>query len=1136
MENIPAFGSYNPGQASSNLQGDVSNLAPLATHYSGAQSGVDIGYTPPKSTGPQGIGKVFSFFGAVGKDIGHLSEAAAGWAGRQLGSMAIAPIHLGEGLSRSLVLDDIDLNSIDTQNKEFSDKLDNLHDQFKSGIISADEYKKQLNQYNKEINDLSHQASTLNSAIGADYEQTKKASVDTALDLVTILTGGFGKAAATSATGIPLEAKTAGEVIGGQALKPFMQPVEDLVNKFASNPLAMKKLTTQAAIHIQQATAEVIATGERMTAGQIARASVANLALKYPITYGMFEPSAQQFYSELDNKKYGDAVQTLAYNSAIILAGGTLGYAFKETGKVAGGISARTFGKTQFFDELSKYYQGNFRQAASELAAGMKAGDREEFIKNLSAWEATSVHATGGDVVAAARRVSDGQMYQYGFNTSEMEAKDEIMRAVNHMKWQREVDEWGKLNGKQATVGRVDARNLNDISASVSPGASKDDRLQAWEAWKSRNPQLAAANSSSLDQQIKGIIARHEDAASLDQAIRNIKAQFELKGFPSTKAAQMAKDGYIAIKPVDLEAPFREGSGVLKSASATGADFWMKAVKPVPILSHLGSMLTAAGLSPNASTQRVYQVFNDYFAKNLSESGLADLKIAGESEHQASDTIIKQLSNYIHNQTRSGLLNRTPITDLRQMTVKDIMTATGKTESEAKLIERAIAVAHVQVPLAIKGLGEKMVDALYWSRPTALTTRRYLRLQGALRFAINPFFQYLRVIPKNEILSEAKGGGYINSIFAGRLGELKTTRTELRKSGFFSTAPGSLGNVVSGEATDATGTGIIYTTKKLLPTQEKSIAGLVDAQARKLGMTSEEYIKAYPDKVGDTIQSIVAYSKQSNFLNSPLARTLNIAIFPFRFDTKVVMALSHKLADSGLLTRVAFMKGLFDAHDFLTSPEGKAWYQQNAEVIGLMKYITPIGSLNEVFNSLLPGKDHSIGNFGELGGLPFGWIPQILDAEGLTHFNQPGADPKTGAIYKDYIPVTARGQLATAIQDFLSSLFSYPGATVGLPSKTSITLGASRFLTESKQSDFNAVTPQASAEQKAYQTAIGSNPQQPPAFNAAPVNPVNIPTLPTRANQPLPRNGSASGTRKKKADFRPSLLPGQTVLGAAPGQ
>ena len=114
-------------------------------------------------------------------------------------------------------------------------------------------------------------------------------------------------------------------------------------------------------------------------------------------------------------------------------------------------------------------------------------------------------------------------------------------------------------------------------------------------------------------------------------------------------------------------------------------------------------------------------------------------------------------------------------------------------------------------------------------------------------------------------------------------------------------------------------------------------------------MSAEDYLKQYPHQSADTIQAIAEYSKKSNFINSPLARTLNVAIFPFRFDTKVATILTKSLGRQPLLTQVAVINGMMKAHTWLNSPEGNAWYAQNKEAISVFKYITPLASLRRCF-------------------------------------------------------------------------------------------------------------------------------------------------------------------------------------------
>jgi hypothetical protein len=192
----------------------------------------------------------------------------------------------------------------------------------------------------------------------------------------------------------------------------------------------------------------------------------------------------------------------------------------------------------------------------------------------------------------------------------------------------------------------------------------------------------------------------------------------------------------------------------------------------------------------------------------------------------------------------------------------------------------------------------------------------------------------------------------------------------------------------------------------------------------------------------------------------------------------------------------------------------------------------------DVFESLMPGHDHSLGNFGELGGLPFGWIPQLLDAEGLTHFNQPAMDAKTGKMFPTYIPATAKGQLATAVQDLIGQLFSYPGAEIGLPSKSSITRNAALGITgATKATDLQLTTPQPNAQQAADAQSLGgiANTPQPTNTSAKPTGNQTINPSSATADIQGKVSSRTKTKAKKKSDFTPELLPGQTTIGQIPG-
>lgn len=1193
--------------------------------------------TPSTSGAPTGgaLQQFEHFLGGLGSEVGHLATGAADWVGKMAVNMATAPIRFGTAIGHGFT-DNLELNSINSQSQQINGRIQTLHNQYKSGQISTKQYTLGLKEISGDAQGLSKMSGAVANRASFDQKASVQSGIDTASALVTIMTAGLGAAPSVSIKmgegGVSLLAdsstQTAAQWMMGKVAEPLLVPTSNFISKVAGDSRLFQALDSATQSALQHTTGEVIANaGEKMTAGQIAQATVSNLALKYPLQYWYLSGTGTQVYNELDNQKYGDAVRTLAFNAALTLTGGPIGHALSGL-KIAGkAISERVFGQTSFWDELSHFYgnqetDGYSRAISDALGKIEDPQAQKEFIKNLAAVEATNVHAVGGDVAGAAARVAKGMQSAYSFDLSSVTHTQGLDDMVNWAKNARIVSETArKLGLGNLAVGRVDARDLNSIATYLGDSKDSGDAISRWQSLKQQMPNQAWANNDNFDRQITDLIQKHSDNLDgLPASIRDIKAQFAVPGFPEDIAKSMAKDGYFPIKPKNLEAPFTEGESRIVTSTVSGAnsDFFVKAVQPLPILGSVGTLLTHLGLSPNNATERTYEYFTDAMSRRLEESGyglqlqqeqlakqaevaakaaqkatpkvqesltggfskdeLDFMKKQGitpethpemftkgnvhgevqagagvgagttelsqeaaapisEASVQSSDDIIKKLSNYANER-------KLPVSDMRMLTTKDIQEALNTSARNAKEIQDAIVQAHLDVPLALRGMGDRAVDWTYKGAPGAVA-RRYYRIQGALRFSFNPFFQYLRVIPKTEILSESHGGGYLSSIFAGRAGQINQIRDGLRVEGFLHEVGqgGFLGNTDAGEATEATGLSKNLN-KKLLPMQERSIAGMIDAQAQRMGMNWQDYIHAFPHETADTIQGVAQYSKRANYLNSPLARTLNIAIFPSRFDTKVVQAMANGLARTSTLTQAAVVSGMMKAHAWLNSPEGQAWYSQNSLAIGLFNYITPLASMAEVISSLMPGHDHSLGNFGELGGLPFGWIPQVLDAEGLTHFNQPGVDARTGQTIPKYIPTTLKGQAAVAIQDFLGSLFSYPGATAGLPSKTSITRNAALGIVGgSKTKDMQLITPSLSADQQHYQSTIqsanGTTPQTvqgPPIANQPSGNTFepSTATAPDLA-QALRDKEAAAAAKKasklKKADIMPVPAPGQSALG-----
>src|SRR5258707_7853825 len=121
------------GGSAANLSNDVSGLAPLATSWHGANTGVNVAqnvtsaYTPA----PSALSKFTTFLGGIGNSLGGMAIGAAGWLKDNSIQMAEAPIKFGADISHTTI-DQFELSDVQYKNNFYSKQQDALTAQFKS--------------------------------------------------------------------------------------------------------------------------------------------------------------------------------------------------------------------------------------------------------------------------------------------------------------------------------------------------------------------------------------------------------------------------------------------------------------------------------------------------------------------------------------------------------------------------------------------------------------------------------------------------------------------------------------------------------------------------------------------------------------------------------------------------------------------------------------------------------------------------------------------------------------------------------------------------------------------------------------------------------------------------------------------
>jgi len=386
-------------------------------------------------------------------------------------------------------------------------------------------------------------------------------------------------------------------------------------------------------------------------------------------------------------------------------------------------------------------------------------------------------------------------------------------------------------------------------------------------------------------------------------------------------------------------------------------------------------------------------------------------------------------------------------TDMRQLSVVEIKGILGVSHDVAKEVQRSIIQAHLDVPIHIRGAGDKLVDHAMRNP----LQRYYMRAQGALRYSWNPFFMTQEIVETKILASLALGPeATAMSVMrrlkpgsAAQIDDVVKKMTEYRM----------LDPTRYGEA--ATNVVLGKVSANIRMTQKRDLASLVISIGERLGVDDiDTLLTKHSDEIIGIIRPIVQYPERG-IINSNFARTMNIMVFPSRYNVKVTGLAIKALAQQRPAVQGAIVRGLIDFNGWLKSDVGLAWQQDYAAEIAVFKWLTPVNSLDWTMKRL-SGEGNSMSDVGLVGGLPFGVWTQILSNQGIIDTQTPYVNPKTGDIYDKRIPSSMQGRVAMAITDMLASTFTYPGRTLGLPGKSQLTREVAYRATGASWEDFTS--------------------------------------------------------------------------------
>lgn len=892
---------------------------------------------------------------------------------------------------------------------------------YKAGRMTKDNYSKSLKSLGAGYSGLSKDATKL----VKESDPTKMASdvVWTAINALTLGTGLIVKQGG----------KTAAEVAVKEGLfNGGVKAVENLITKVPG----ARELVERNAAKVTTREAQKLA-GESTEAylARTGKAVVVGLLIKRPIFYQTNVGLAQDTYKHILDGQYDEATKSAAWIGAQMIGGGPIGWFMNQGKRGLSHVGSLARGKESFIDEVSRRIgNGNPNQLA-DIAGKDPAAER-----TLRILQETNLQSADGRVSTAVDNLLT-HYTEHGIAldslTGEQIVKDMTNWATADELAQKTI-RMGVIKGvSPESVGRYavvrwDSSTKNALAGAIEATDGSPQAIADAVFALSERPGVGWGNNDILMKRVTDIISSGGSKEAIAADIKAIStASTVLDGVPSKVRKQLADLGYTIAAPFggnkiarvnydDVENSTRK---LITSAVKGDTALFDVAHAPEPVLSGISTLLGKAGLSPEAANTVAHRALSEHLVGNLGELGIArNLGLHGEGDMiTGGRAMLSELQRYVENKKGAFLVNKissgkSAVTDIRQLTHDEISTALGISKSEAKDVSRAVRMAYTQVPLELRGLGDKIVD--YAIAAPLSPMRYYLRVQSALRYTYNPFFRTQEQVETNLLASMDA-----NKFIWAHSG-LDESVTTLEKNGYFS------GNVFGSGADDNV---IGRISANLTQFQKRNLAGLGETIAKSQGKTLEQVILDTPEQLDDALRVIVQYGKHGA-LSSPLARTINIAFFPMRYNVKVSMLVADKLASLPPSLQFATLQGIHKTRDWLKSDEGLQWQADNAEAIKVFAWASPVGNITQ-FAKILSGSTDSIGDWGLLGGLPFGVISQLLDAEGIINLNKPYVNPSTGDVLPDYIPQSTKAQAAVALQSLLGSMFSFPGRTLGLPGK-----------------------------------------------------------------------------------------------------
>lgn len=1021
----------------------------------GDYTGMSVTYAAPQKQYAGG----FSGFLQHSLDIAKQTGSLLGQAGKMgvnfIGNSIVDIASSAKGAATTLV--DLPTYAVRSKiNNDISNRLNakliETSKAYASGRMSKENYEKVKADINKEYDKVNKSIDQIANSKSAG--ERNREILDTTVNILS--TGSLGLSKIGGKTLLEQGAVKGGKyaLFSKEAIDATIQQGATSIEKVMMKNGAIRNLVTRNLVELAKKEGQQL-IGEsawQFTARNSKKLAV-DLLIKRPVFYQSNIDQSQSLYKHLMDGEYKGAATDAAWLAVQTLNGGPLGKAKDYAGYAKTAISKSAKGKASVLDELSKQIGTKDWKQFGEFIANSADPKMKKYAQVL---QDSNLNVTRGDVKRAVDNILSSYAHLDPAKLTPQLIMDDIQKHRDAFEIFQTYVKSGTSNIDPDLAKKLVPVRWNALTrTSLADGIAKlGDDKEAWKALVNEmGDKVGFTNNFSLRTQLDNIIENSATAEDARRSIQSIEAAIGASKYvPKPLQQKLAKLGYVMAEPLrEVKNNFIETEDLTKlvSNAIKDPDIFDPSAAPSPVMGAIAKAFEKMGVSPQDANQYGSRQLSQHVVARVNTTQVGKelgLSIDGDTA-KGGEVILAKLQQYIEDKTGIHALSKisagqSSLTDVRQMTVSEIQqalkTKNGKTISPeaAKELRKAVIKGFQDVPLEVRGAGDKIVDTLYGVNPMQ---KWYARTQSALRYTYNPFFR-IQESAETKILAHVQAN---NLVWMQPKSKLDDAARMLEEGGIFK---GQLPGEAAGDVT------LGRITANLTKGQKRDLGGLALDIANHQGKDLQSLVRENPEIIDDALRSIVQYPNKG-ILASPLSRTLNLAFFPVRYNAKVTMLAADALAKQPPSIQKAVLHSMFTMKDWLKSDEGINWQAQHSDAIQLFKWITPVNSIEGTMK-LLTGSVNSAADLGQLGGLPLGVITQILDGQGLINLNTPYVDPKTGSVFPRNTPVSVKARAATALTDLLNSTFTYPGRVLGLPGKNAAIKGMVKNFIDTNGTDF----------------------------------------------------------------------------------